>query len=433
MAIIFVVHPQGVLPFAVYLAVTAAAYRVFTGTLSFEAIGLYTAYAALVLLIYFVQKAEFPMYFGLSGPEGSYGTDDTYYFSQVADRVRYDMDLREYYQYDIHEYSTFLKTVAVVEVRHLFDIIWVNLIGAVMLPVFTRGLAMEMFEEKNVGQVAFILMAICPFTLANSLILMRDGWSATLFVGASLLFFRRQPARLLLLGGLLFYLRVASALQLLAALGLYSLVWVKEARTRLARRAIIGSQAVAGVVGVIGVFFVLSQFRGIENIYDIGSLLFRSDFLEFFQKYRSDSFLLQLYQLPVFIRLPATFIFFLLFPFVEVSEIFYGNVFVIRGLLMCLYSVLFIVYFGFLIRGAIYALRNRSNVRFLITLAVFLFLMLVVSQVSMQIRHKIMILPLMYIIVAVGAVKANRDTWYVGALASGMVLLATFLKYVVSV
>jgi hypothetical protein len=433
MAFVASIKLASALAFVGYLGVTVVVYRLLTGELCLEAIGLYAFYAFLTLVIYEVQFAEAPTYLGFSGKPGAFGTDDTYFFSLVAERVPYNMDLRLYYaEYD-HPYTTFLDFISFYDVYHLMDIIWANLIPVVLLPVLTRALAYSLTDNKNVARGAFFLMAICPFTLSNSLILMRDGWTAMLFVGAVYFFYEWRLVRMVILGGLLFYLRVASGLQLVMVLGIVSLVFYFRAERRWVRRSILGGLMLTGVAVAYGSFYLLTVVTPIQTFSGVFDLLFREEFLSFFRKFAPDSFLLQLYVLPAYIRLPVSFAFFLVMPILPVGELFWEDVFVVRGLMLCLYSVMFILVFRYLIAGAYKSIFSGEEwPMFLVSISFFL-LILALSQISMQVRHKVMVMPLQYIIVSYGFFEGGDVGRMLGAAGVLSLVLVTILKFMIGV
>ena len=434
MVVVTVIHLPSGMAFIGYLGFTVLVYHLLVGRDTLEAAGLYAFYALLVILIYSVQYVEAPAYFGFSGPEGSFGTDDTYYFSQIAERVPSSMDVREYYYADIHEYSNFLRTVKLYDVYHLMDIIWVNVLGAALLPVFTRELAFEVTGDERVGKVAFALALICPFTLANSLILIRDGWTATLFAGALLFFLRKQYVRMALLGGLLLYIRLASGLQLIFALGIFSYLFYYRADRRWKRFLIAVSILASGILAAYGAFEAIKMVIPSISIGNLFSIFFRSDFLSFFQQHRPGSFLLTIYQQPPAIRIPGSFIFFILFPFVSVEEVTYGDVFVIRGLMLNLYAILFIVYFKYFIGALINLISSKRDIveMWLIAIA-FFSLIFIVSQMSMQIRHKVMLMPLFYVLVGYGYYYSPTLGRQLGLLAAAGLVLVNIAKYLLGV
>ena len=113
---------------------------------------------------------------------------------------------------------------------------------------------------------AFFLIAICPFTLSNSLILIRDGWSAMLFVGALYFFYELKFVRMVTLTALLFYLRVASGLQLVMVLGIVSLVFYIRAERVWVRRSILGGLTLTGAAAAYGSFYLLTVVAPIQTI-----------------------------------------------------------------------------------------------------------------------------------------------------------------------
>jgi hypothetical protein len=427
------VNLESALAFVGYLSVTLLVYRYLVGELHLEAIGLYAFYAFLTILIYEVQIAEAPSYLGFSGGRG-FGTDDSYFFSLLAERVPYDMNLRQYYAGYDHPYTNFLNTAKFYKVHHLFDIIWINLVPAVLLPVLTRALAYSLTDNENVARGAFFLMAICPFTLSNSLILIRDGWSAMLFVGAVYYFYELKLGRMAILAALLFYLRVASGLQLVMVLGIVSLVFYFRADRKWVRRSILGGLALTGAAVAYGSLYLLTTITSIQTFGGVFDLLFREEFLSFFRQNAPDSVLLQLYGLPTYIRLPASFAFFLVMPILPVEELFWEDVFVIRGLMFCLYSVIFLFVFKYLVT-AVYdsLLSSRCGWPIILVVISFLMLILALSQVSMQVRHKVMAMPLQYIIASYGFYEGGSTGRFLGSVAMLSLVFATILKFAVGI
>jgi hypothetical protein len=429
MAFVASINLESALAFVGYLGATAVVYRMLVGELHLEAIGLYAFYAFLTLVVYKVQFAEAPMYLGFSGGK-LFGTDDTHFFSLLAERVPYDIPLRPYYaEYD-HPYTTFLDFISLYDVYHLMDIIWANLIPLVLLPVLTRALAFSLTGNENVARGAFLLMVICPFTLANSLILIRDGWTAMLFVGAIYFFYELKVGRMAVLTSLLFYLRVASGLQLVMVLGIVSLVFYFRAERTWVRRSILGGLVLTGTAVAYGSFYLLTIVTPIQTFTGVFDLLFREEFLGFFRKRTPDAFILQLYELPTYIRLPASFAFFLVIPILPVKELFWEDMFVIRGLMKCIYSLIFIFIFRYLVVGvyeSMFSGRGRSPMILVVTS--FLLLILALSQVSMQVRHKVMVMPLQYIIAAYGFYEGGSTGRLLGGIAMFLLIFTTILKF----
>jgi hypothetical protein len=433
MAFIASIKLASALAFVGYLGVTVVVYRLLMGELRLEAIGLYAFYAFLTLVIYEVQLAELPLYSGFSGG-GGFGTDDSYFFSLLAERVPYDLPLNQYYAEKDHPYTTFLEFISFYDVYHLMDIIWANLIPVVLLPVLTRALAYSLTENESVARGAFFLMAICPFTLSNSLVLIRDGWTAMLFVGALYFFYELKFGRMAVLTTLLFYLRVASGLQLVMVLGIMSLVFYFRAEQTWVRRGILGGLVITGAAVVYGSFYLLTVITPVQTFAGIFDLLFREDFLSFFREVAPGSFLLQLYEQPVYIRLPASFAFFIVMPIFPIEGVFWNNIFVVRGLMSLLYSIIFIPVFGYFMRGLCNTvIFGKSSYSMLLISVSFILTILLISQVSMQVRHKTMVMPLQYIIAAYGINESSNVGSYMFSLSLLSIIIVTIAKFIFSV
>jgi hypothetical protein len=78
---------------------------------------------------------------------------------------------------------------------------------------------------------------------------------------------------------------------------------------------------------------------------------------------------------------------------------------------------MFIAYAGFFLRGIIRAFDARNALLLGIVLT-FCIDLLILSQASMQVRHKVALMPLMYIVVAYGYRYRQRDAVLLGLLFS---------------
>src|SRR5690606_18258648 len=117
-------------------------------------------------------------------------------------------------------------------------------------------------------------------------------------------------------------------------------------------------------------------------------------------------------QQPTIIRIPLGFLFFIAAPFFSMNFINNG-VFIPRYLIQHVFPILFIFYFKYFIQGVHSSLIKRhSNLTILVI--VFILGILVLSQMSLQLRHKTMLMPLFYIIVAYGYYNSTKISREVG-------------------
>ena len=109
------------------------------------------------------------------------------------------------------------------------------------------------------------------------MILVRDGWTAALFVGAILFFIQHRHVTTFTTGALLFFLRIASGLQLLVALFLFGpFVYGKYGSTskRIFSTVLIALAAIT-VLGIAYPYILqyLTEERFFENPFYRGSFV----------------------------------------------------------------------------------------------------------------------------------------------------------------
>jgi hypothetical protein len=135
---------------------------------------------------------------------------------------------------------------------------------------------------------------------------------------------------------------------------------------------------------------------------------------------------------PFFVRIPGAFLFYLGKPFFIPEKVFIEGSFIWRNALKCVWSIIFAFYFKFLVQGTLYCYREGSLLeKILVFSTIFIFLML--SQASLQMRHKVMVMPLFYIFVSYGFYKNSGLEREIGWAAFIGVLLVNTLKFIVGI
>ena len=150
--------------------------------------------------------------------------------------------------------------------------------------------------------------------------------------------------------------------------------------------------------------------------------LFRESFLEGFMQDQAarDTTTATFYainQLALPLRLPLAFLFFFGAPHFAPEGFVIAGTVVPRQFLMSSYALMFIAYAGFFFRGIVRAFDTRNALLAAIVLTYCVDL-LILSQASMQVRHKVALMSLMYIIVACGWRYRQRDAVFLGLLFS---------------
>jgi hypothetical protein len=403
--IVLWVNAASVSGYFYYLVLTVILYRLVIGKRGMEPVFLYVIYSLLVISVYLFQYWSLPEYLGLSGPFGI-GTDDTRYYWEVADALPPNFPSLPFYDIVKTNYSKFIRFVTVFPVSHPFDVLFFNALAAVFVPVFTREVAFILTGQRRVAQTAFRLVAICPFVLSNSLILIRDGWAATLCIGAVYFLLKKRYLFVVALTALLFYLRVGSGLLSLIVAFFFTVLQVIRSRTGSIEKFFY----VCGI-GVVGVLVALALFQMVYSYMEqkavLENLLFRVFFFEeYVARYNPNSELVKIYRHGFLARILLGVPYFLSTPFFSWDAFRIDGVWIPRGFLINLFAVAFVFYFGGLIQGIFKAWQNKDLGMKTTTIA-FLVSILAISQLSLQLRHKTMLMPLFYIIVAYGYHNRN--------------------------
>jgi hypothetical protein len=400
--VVAAVNAPSLLPYLYYTGLTALTYRLYVGRVRDEVFALYAGFAAAAVGLYLIQLVALPEYRGLSGGLGV-GTDDCSFFFQVSEpgALALPEGCQRYSGKGLHRYTRALSVLSVFPVRHPLDALFANVWGAAMLPVFVRGVASWLSGSGRAARSAFLLAAICPFTLSNSLVLVRDGWTATLLIGALAFVVHKRYVWAAVCVAAAMYLRMGSgalALVVLVFVGYASSVVSARRPTsrlvRMAAGAALGGLILGAVTLAVGA--ALTE-RGMELQF------YRADFVaSFLSENSSDSTLFSILSQPAPIRVPLSFAFFFGSPFLKLGSVFAGDIFVIRSLLAAvLFPLLTLVTMPYFVRGGHFAVKRRDWVA-LALFTGYILALLVISQSSLQLRHKTLVMPLYYVLVGYG-------------------------------
>lgn len=427
--LITVINAPSLLAFFYFLFISLILYFWLVGRNLVEAALLYSFYALLVITLFLVQHWTYPDYFGFSG--GPYiGTDDSDYYTHVADELPHSFPVRER---PVRNYELLMRFITWYPVTHPFDILFFNVLPLVLIPPFTFRLALVLTYKREVSRLAYKLVLFCPFLLANSLVLIRDGWTAMCLLGSTLFFLRQQYFKVSVLLAFLAALRMGSALVLVIILGCY-VCW-RFIDTRGVSRKILfmgGATAVATIALLLLYPMILSylESKGFLNTfffrqYFVGRYLLQNPNTSLV----GDSIMVSIYQQNPLVRIPLGFLYFFMSPWFVPNWIIREGIFVPRMLMQNIFALLFIFYFKYLIQAIVH-IWFSSDKKMLFTLLAYLVAILALSQASLQIRHKVMLLPLMYILVAYGyyhRTKVGVTLGTTGAVSSAVIQFVRML------
>jgi len=408
--LVSIINISSLLPFVYFLVVSIFLYAIIFKKVHAEVILLYGLYSLITIILYLVQYATLPEYYGFSGGLGI-GTDDCRHFVASANQLTkfYPENCYAHLQYGIPNYSNFLNLFTPFKITHVFDVVFVNVIASVFLPIFTR----EVYREflNNTGYFyAFIFAAICPFIVSNSLVLVRDGLTATLLIGSVYFILKNKYVFLIISLVLLFYIRIASgamAMLIITFFGLY--VYHKHKSDKYTSPVLLIVILIVSSISVLIALPFVYDYMVSKHLVDS---LFREEFLlgYFIEggSGRESSALVKMMTLPAFLRIPLSTVFFLVLPLFSPSDIIREGIFIPRSFLMSfIFPLLFLFYIKVFINSLIYSVRNLEK-KVILLFIIYLLSILILSQMSLQPRHKTMVMPLFYIIAASGMVYKDK-------------------------
>jgi hypothetical protein len=333
---------------------------------------------------------------GLSGPV-RIGTDDaTYYYQITSSLVSYKPNHTATGQ--ILPFSKFLTFIYPFKIYSPLDILFTNLLGISFLPYFTFKLADYLLKEKKTASFAKKLILFCPFTMANGLILMRDIWIVTFVVAGSYFFLKRN------------YFAVAVSVGYIAFIRFGSLIFFFITLLILCKYKLnhtLSSMVVSNLVFVLLIVLIIASFVFAFPLLitlsegKLSASLFRGDIIRFFVRVDDDVFLLKLIKLPFLPRIILLGIFFFFAPFLK-FQFYTLGVFNIRAIMTLLVTPLVLIFcWSNILKSSLFGISTpRNNIRYIFLISVFIAICLGIF--SLQIRHKTVLMPFIYILMASG-------------------------------
>ncbi|MFT5232987.1 MAG: hypothetical protein ACI9UK_000547 [Candidatus Krumholzibacteriia bacterium] len=392
----------------------------------------YACYSLLAIIIYKTQLWTNPAFYGFSGDGllNSVGTDDSFFYSLVAYDLPHDFPRRFAIGVQSHRYADLLSILVAAHRRvfpslHPLDLIFFNTSVLAFFPFFVRQIYCALFVADRGDRWAFVMSAVAPFLLANGVILMRDGLVATVFAGGIMAVQQRRWWWLGLFAVATAWLRPQNGVMLLTivvALGL-SDRYLDEWRQRWRRR----DALMRLTIQCFGV--LLASLVIVQGVFHVAwwEMLFRGDFLRNYvgQGAAQDSGTSTFYtlsQLPLLARLPMTLIFYLGSPFFSIGAFRDQGLWVPRVFLTSIFPLLFPIYAAWFYRGVLRVVRSR-HIGALIFLLLFLLNLSLITQASMQLRHKIPLQSMFYVMVAAGITTPYNQDRSIGWLVAIAVVL----------
>lgn len=353
----------------------------------------YFFYVILSILYNYVNVSIMPDFKGFTGGF-RIGTDDCRFFLQIVD-VQFSLPVFCHSLQEIHNFSKFLDFLYPFEIRYPIQIVPFNCIGIAMIPYLGKNIFKFYFpKEPYKIRLIYLLLVFSPTILQNGIILMRDGWTTQFFlIFIYCLLYHKSIILLLVSAGIVALLRPTFIIFPI----LFYIIETNFEKPNFYRRMLLASLVVLPIS-----YFVLKISKGI----DLSEGLVRDEYVEgFLGQFGEESMLYRIMTMPFPINIILSFIFFLTSPFLKWGFSF-ENILVVRKIFTFIEAVLMTLLIpNFLLNF----FKNWKSDNAFKRIALFAMLsLLLLSTISMQARHKLIILPILYILFIYSLDKKNR-------------------------
>lgn len=342
------------------------------------------------LIVYTINILQFPMQQGLTGGEGS-RTDDGAYYANAADII-----FRGEYGHAVNSetpYVILMRFLYPFKIIDPINLIILNiLLGLAFLPYLTAKISEHIFHDQHICQSSFWLIAFCPFCWSCGLIIMRDVPSLIFILWAFLLFVKKKYVWMIFPLGLLLWIKFGFIVFLFVPIACY--IYFQTGRHLTMKK--VWFVLIALFLLIILFVVVLPNLSLITDGRLEDGNLFRDTFLDFLANANEQSLLIQIYQMPIAIRIPLLIAAFITMPMFAIPT----GVIESRGILMLIYTVYIMFLCGYAFRLLFTRQNLVSNAKML--LWIILFQALSLGMISLQIRHKVILMPFIYMVISYG-------------------------------
>jgi hypothetical protein len=383
--------------------------------------------SAFIAAFYLVQTSVYPESFGTTSPLGAQ-TDDSYFFSMVADSIPGDLEVRDsYFLYD-HPFSTFIRRITVLSIDHPMDVIFFQSGIAAMLVTFSRRFMSLLSPDPRLARAVYVLALVCPFLMMNGgVIFIRDTFTAALFVYSLCCLASRRWVLALAALLLQVFVRPGTALIILPA---YAIIFAPELWAFVWRhRRWVAAGLLVVTVSLVRFLqvtpdLVEAAIGWMGGTTEGGGLSFlgREVFEGLLANPGSNKVLLAIQEMPFLAKFVLNGVYLFLYPTLSVKEAFAGPNFDLRGVTLNLLVPIYAFWLNaWFIAGVLTRKRVTSRQVLVVVATVVSFLL--IGTYSLQTRHKTTLYPLYYFVVAIGLVSPTPRARRIGYLCSAALLI----------
>lgn len=384
----------------------------------------FTINSAFITAYYLIQTSVYPESYGATSLLGA-STDDSYFFSILADSIPPKLLLRDYYFESTSVFPKIVRALTPLRIDHPMDVIFFQSGTTALLATFSKRFMLQLSNNVRLGQTAFVLALICPFLMMNGgVVFIRDTLAAALLIYSLSCIESARYSLALLAVSVQFAVRPGTAFILVPV---YGVIYFRPLLLFVSRhRLISASVLLAAIVGVVSIAVNPPELPAIfAGTSEGGAVtwLGRDLISGLTTDPNGNAVFLWIQEFPFVVKFVLNGCYMFLYPFLSLRNAFPDQFFDVRAMVLNLLAPLYAVWLnGLFFAGAITKARVSCRQREVVV--AFVVALLLIGTYSLQTRHKTILYPLYYFVVAIGYVAATPASRRVGlACSSGLLLL----------
>jgi hypothetical protein len=378
-------------------------------------------------IFFSIQTYVFPTSYGTTSPLGSW-TDDSYFFTLVANSVPPGLVTRaNYYEYT-HPFSTIIRYLTPLPINHPMDVIFFQSGTAAVISVFTKKFVIQMSGDIKAAKLAYLLTLVCPFLMMNGgVIFLRDTLAAALLIYSMACINDRRFALAIGAIGIQFLIRPGTAFILLPAYGIIYFI-----RSKMLSRGNLIALALFAPLLIIGAIRALISVQDIPEYaayFETMGMGGREVYSDLQATDGANGIFLRIQEFPFVVKFVLNGIYMFVYPFLDVRTALNQPYFDVRTILMTVVAPIYGIWLnagfiaGFMTK--VRAMRAQKQIGWAVVITLFL-----IGTYSLQTRHKTLIYPLYYVIVALGLTRAKPSDLRMGFLGSTLIVAFELAAYI---
>jgi hypothetical protein len=419
--VVLLVQPHSLLQFVNYFVVWNAIIFVFNRDDIEDFSFAFLVNSSFIAVFVLVQATVYPDTYGTTSPLSSSWTDDSYFFALAADTIPPNLPVRENFFLYSHPYSQLIRWLSPFSIDHPLDALFFQSGVAAMLTTYSKKFTWQLSGNARLADTVYLFALICPFLMMNGgVILLRDTFAAALFAYSLSCLNAKRYLLAVAAMAIELAVRPGTCLILLPA---YAIIYWPETRAFIRRHPLLLTVAASTFLTATLQLAPTAPDLSLRDLNANGvGILGREIIPELTANPDANLLFLSIQELPYIIKLLLNAAYIFLYPFFGPRYVIGADYLDLRSITLNLVVPLYAFWLNaWFVAGTLTRLRVAARQRHIVVAIVVS--LLLIGTYSLQTRHKTIIYPLYYFIVAVGFTSATPFARRCGYIFSGASLL----------